>query len=104
MSRVRPGVLLTNAILRPASALMALDLPAFDRPAKAISPALAGTCSSSAALLKKAALRKSDMGRVPVLLEYQPFERRFTGGNRMKRALALLGFWICAGFSPFSVG
>jgi hypothetical protein len=42
---------------------MALDLPEFDRPAKAISPALAGTCSSSAALLKKAALRKSDMGR-----------------------------------------
>ena len=36
MSRVRPGVLLTNANRIPASALMALDLPEFDRPAEVI--------------------------------------------------------------------
>src|SRR6266446_2456487 len=91
MSRVRPGVLLTNAILRPASALMALDLPEFDRPAKAISPALAGTCSSPAALLKKAALRKSDMGRESGLLEYQPFERRLTGGKLHETSFGAFG-------------
>jgi hypothetical protein len=40
MSWVRPGVLLTNARRRrPASVLMALDLPAFERPANAISGA-----------------------------------------------------------------
>src|SRR5947209_17362068 len=38
MSCVRPGVLLTKASrFRPVSVLMALDLPAFDRPANAIS-------------------------------------------------------------------
>src|SRR5882762_4078125 len=65
MSRVRPGVLLTNANRFPASALMALDLPEFERPAKAISPTLAGTSSSEAALLKKETPRKSNMdGRI----------------------------------------
>src|SRR5690349_10338267 len=40
MSCVRPGVLLTNASRRrPASVLIALDLPALERPAKAISGA-----------------------------------------------------------------
>src|SRR6266849_7235854 len=98
MSRVRPGVLLTNANWLPVSALMALDLPVFDRPTKAISPTLAGASSSEATVLKKKALRKSDMGsRQPVLLEYQPFERRLAGGNGMKRALALLSFAVCAG-------
>jgi len=44
---------------------MALDLPEFDRPAKAISPTLAGTSSSEAALLKKETPRKSNMdGRI----------------------------------------
>jgi cytochrome c553 len=38
------------------------------------------------------------MSRQPILLEYQPFERRLTGGeNGMKRALALLSFAVCAG-------
>src|SRR5258706_15359943 len=46
MSCVRPGVLLTNARRRrPASVLIALDLPAFERPANAISGA-AGPGSS----------------------------------------------------------
>src|SRR5258708_7004008 len=40
MSCVRPGVLLTNARRRrPVRVLIALDLPAFERPAKAISGA-----------------------------------------------------------------
>src|SRR6185295_6187852 len=32
-----------------------------------------------------------------ILLEYQPFGRRFAGENGMKRALALLSFAICSG-------
>ncbi len=54
MSWVRPGVLLTKARrLRPASALIALDLPALDLPANAISGAPArgssrGSCTESA--------------------------------------------------------
>ena len=40
---VRPGVLLTNASrVRFANALIALDLPAFERPANAISGAPGG--------------------------------------------------------------
>jgi hypothetical protein len=40
---VRPGILLVNASrTRLASALIALDLPAFDRPANAISGAPGG--------------------------------------------------------------
>jgi hypothetical protein len=42
---------------------MALDLPVFDRPAKAISPTLTGASASEATLLKKKALWKSDMGQ-----------------------------------------
>src|SRR5713226_1496528 len=102
MNRVRPGVLLTNAILRPVSALMALDLPEFDRPAKAISPALAGTCSSSAALLKNAALRKSDIDRGISLLEYEPFERRFTGGKLHETSFGAFGFWDLRRLPSFS--
>src|ERR1043165_3976206 len=98
MSRVRPGVLLTNANRFPVSALMALDLPVFDRPTKAISPTLAGASASEATLLKKQALRKRDIesGR-PVLLEYQPFEQGSRREKGMKRALALLSFAVCAG-------
>src|SRR6185312_3889281 len=47
MSCVRPGVLLTKASRRrPASALIALDLPAFERPANASSGAPGGGSSS----------------------------------------------------------
>src|SRR5262245_43980852 len=46
MSWVRPGVLLAKASRRrPVSALMALDLPAFERPAKAIPGAPGGGSS-----------------------------------------------------------
>src|SRR6202007_3433349 len=56
-SRVRPGVLLTRASeRRPVSALMALDLPAFERPAKATSaPRSAGNCPGAAALTRNLA-------------------------------------------------
>jgi hypothetical protein len=40
---------------------MALDLPEFERPANAISPALGGTSSSEAALLKKETPWESNM-------------------------------------------
>src|SRR5215472_10512551 len=37
------------------------------------------------------------MGRSgTILLEYQPFERRFRGGKSMKRAWALVGLMACA--------
>src|SRR5215469_1190815 len=54
MSRVRPGVLLVRASpWRPTIALMALDLPAFERPAKATSaPRSAGNCPGAAALTR----------------------------------------------------
>jgi len=58
---VRPGVLLTNARRCPASALSALDFPAFDRPVNAISPSLSGKSSSLATLLKNAARKYADM-------------------------------------------
>src|SRR5712691_1113260 len=92
MSRVRPGVLLTNANWLPASALIALDLPEFDRPAKAISPTLAGTSSREAALLKKETPRKSNMdGRIN-LLEYQPFERDSGGEKRHETSFGAFEF------------
>src|SRR6478672_2857080 len=53
--RVRPGVLLVRA--RPwrwVIALMALDLPAFERPTKATSaPRSGGNCPGAAALIRK---------------------------------------------------
>src|SRR6266849_6818799 len=92
MSRVRPGVLLTNANWLPASALIALDLPEFDRPAKAISPTLGGTSSREAALLKKETPRKSNMdGRIN-LLEYQPFERDSWGEKRHETSFGAFEF------------
>jgi hypothetical protein len=48
---VRPGVLLVNARrLRPVSALIALDLPTFERPAKASSGGPGGGMSAGPAL------------------------------------------------------
>ena len=54
---VRPGVLLVNARReRFASALIALDLPEFDRPAKAISGGPGGgSCSSLATVSRNSA-------------------------------------------------
>src|SRR5690348_11327353 len=55
--RVRPGVLLVRAsAFRWVIALMALDLPAFERPTKATSaPWSAGNCPGAAALTRKLA-------------------------------------------------
>src|SRR6185436_12201476 len=61
---VRPGVLLKKAsFLRLARALIALDLPTFERPAKASSgPASGGKSAGFAAELTKRAWRKADKG------------------------------------------
>ena len=58
MSCVRPGVLLTKARRRrPARALIALDFPAFERPAKATSgaPGLGSSRGSCTDIVKVAA-------------------------------------------------
>src|SRR5882672_8561225 len=91
MSLVRPGVLLTCAKRCPARALRALDLPVFERPAKAISPALAGACSSEATLLKKIAPRKGNMGNQANLLEYQPFSATISRENRHEGCVGACG-------------
>src|ERR1700685_4141442 len=56
-SRVLPGALLVRASAwRCAMALMALDLPAFERPAKATSlPTSGGNCAGAAALTRNRA-------------------------------------------------
>src|SRR6185437_2872485 len=66
ISRVRPGVLLVRASpWRPTIALMALDLPAFERPANATSaPRSAGNCSGAAALMRKLAFGNAATGVV----------------------------------------
>src|SRR5438309_7374017 len=101
MSRVRPGVLLTNAILRPASALMALDLPAFDRPAKAISRVLAGRCASSAALLKKAVLRKSDIVKGISFARISAFRAKIHGRKLHETSFGAFGFLDLRRLLPF---
>src|SRR5512146_3006495 len=69
MSRVRPGVLLVRASpWRPTMALMALDLPAFERPAKATSaPRSAGNCPGAAALTRNLAF-----GNAATAVVYNP--------------------------------
>jgi hypothetical protein len=64
-SRVRPGVLLVRASARRCTmALMALDLPAFERPANATSaPASGGNCPGAAALVRKRASLKRLISR-----------------------------------------
>ena len=64
-SRVRPGVFAVRASeRRPVSALIALDLPAFERPAKAASaPESAGKWLGCAALSNKAAFGIGAHGR-----------------------------------------
>src|SRR6185295_4623043 len=61
---VRPGVLLKKARrLRPARALIALDLPTFERPAKATSgPASGGKSAGFAAEVRNRACRNADKG------------------------------------------
>src|SRR3954468_12939523 len=98
MSCVRPGVLLTNARRRPLRAFSALDLPAFERPANAISPSLSGSSSSFATLLKKTAPENAGMaGKCPNLLEYQLFGHALPSeGKTMKRVPARLALTFCA--------
>src|SRR4051812_5382311 len=102
MSWVRPGVLLTNARRCPVRAFSALDFPALERPAKAISPPLSGRSSSLATLLWKAARastdRRADMaGEFLNLLEYQLFGRALPRkGKRMKRVPARSAAVLCA--------
>src|SRR5690242_19261648 len=98
MSRVRPGVLLVRASpWRPRIALMALDLPAFERPAKATSaPRSAGNCPAAAALTRNFALGNAATAVVynPALShhwQYSGKERndgeKSTAGNRLRRTV-----------------
>lgn len=68
ISCVRPGVLLVRAsLLLSVSVLIALDFPAFERPAKATSePDSAGHSLMLGALVKKRAVRKL----IPVIGRY----------------------------------
>src|SRR5258706_2381676 len=88
MSCVRPGVLLTKARRRRlASALIALDLPALERPTNAISGADAGGNSrGSCTEIRKAALPKSSTLKSFGFCPSPPFLPR---GSRMR---ALTGF------------
>src|SRR6185437_6036284 len=69
ISRVRPGVLLVRASpWRPTIALMALDLPELERPAKATSaPRSAGNCPGAAALMRNLAF-----GNAATAVVYNP--------------------------------
>src|SRR6185437_15459477 len=95
ISRVRPGVLLVRASpWRPTIALMALDLPAFERPAKATSaPRSAGNCPGAAALRRNFAFGNAATAVVynPALsrhCRYSGKERndgeKSTAGNRLR--------------------
>src|SRR5689334_7775726 len=96
MSCVRPGVLLVKARrLRPASALIALDLPALLRPAKASSGmpgagSSRGSCTESAyaacARARPGAPRLAGAPRAT--LESESFRPR---GSRMRVFTALAG-------------
>src|SRR5580765_488487 len=86
---VRPGVLLVRARpRRPASALMALDLPTFERPAKAISAGPDGGRSAGRAAARRNCACAKACFAVPKggnSNKIQPFVR---GYQRMMRALA----------------
>src|SRR5262245_11301652 len=87
---VRPGVLLTRARpRRPASALMALDLPTLERPAKAISVGPGGGRSGArAAARRNCACDKACMA-VPKGANSNKIPPFVRGYRRMMRALAL---------------
>src|SRR5438093_6675731 len=58
---VRPGVLLTRAIVVPTSEFSRLDLPTFERPRKAISGAPgAGKCAASTADVRNLVMSFTD--------------------------------------------
>src|ERR1051326_9343522 len=85
---VRPGVLLVRAsALRPTSALMALDLPTFERPANAISGGPGGGKSTMRpAARRNAASAKADMAKRANSNRIAPLRIRSSG---MDRAVAL---------------
>src|SRR5713101_4842994 len=88
MDCVRPGVLLVRArCFRPASALMALDLPTFERPAKASSggPA-AGRSAARPAARQNTACEKTFMVGLEILIKSRLSD---SGGAGMIRAMAL---------------
>jgi hypothetical protein len=74
MSWVRPGVLLTKARRRrPASVLMALDFPALERPANAISGLPApGSSRGSWTDIEKVAAARGKSSFAPLRLATEP--------------------------------
>src|SRR5258705_5175216 len=95
---VRPGVLLVRARLRrPERALIALDLPTLERPAKAISGGPGGRRSPGRpAARRNSALENGCMGgwnsnKIP------PF---FRGNHEMLRALALAAGMLVLSANP----
>src|SRR5688572_25870674 len=98
MSWVRPGVLLTNARRRrPASVLMALDLPALERPANAISGAPAGGSSRGSWTERVYVARASGndeacAGGVALFPRRTVKSRSFSRGFRMRAVTRFAGF------------
>src|SRR6267142_3474273 len=104
---VRPGVLLVLARLRrPARALIALDLPTLERPAKAISGGPGGKRSAGRpAARRNCALEKACMGcrrkgtwclGAGILIK----SRVSLGESRMLRALALAAGMLVLSADP----
>src|SRR4051812_3106161 len=85
---VRPGVLLVRASARRATrALMALDLPTLERPAKAISKAPSeGRSASRATARRKAADARGVMAKAGNSNKIAPFG---SGGQGMVRVAAM---------------
>src|SRR5258706_5072205 len=100
MSCVRPGVLLTNARRRrPASVLIALDLPALERPANAISGIPGGGSSRGSCAESEYAARATGSARLlargpATTLEFPPLSLRssFARGSRMRFPVGLAAF------------
>src|SRR5262245_43551204 len=87
---VRPGVLLTRARpRRPASALMALDLPTLERPAKAISGGPGGGRSEGRAAARRNCASEKACVAVPKGANSNKIPPFVRGYRRMMRALAL---------------
>src|SRR5687768_16724681 len=98
---VRPGVLLVRARrLRPARALMALDLPTFERPAKATSGGPSGSRSAArAAAARNCACERRLMEGLRILIK-SPLSH--SGVGQMMRALALIGGLAAVGVGAAS--
>src|SRR5438105_14747514 len=90
---VRPGVLLVRAsALRPTRALIALDLPTFERPANAISGGPGGGKSAMrAAARRNAASAKADMAKRANSNRIAPFQIGSRGDEPRSGARACAG-------------